>query len=105
MFVSFSFWYGLPSLLVAHIQIFDTQENSSLETLHINGEIPVSKLRGDDEKCTKLDLSQRGYQNADAIIVASLIKVRVAFFVFNLFQSGLGYPLPGSPPLFLFVPV
>ena len=67
--------FGLPLPPVAHIQISDTQANSSLQTLKINGEIPVSKLRGDDEKCTELLLSGKGYEDADAIIIASLLKV------------------------------
>ena len=54
-------------------------------TLYINGKIPVAKLRGDDEKCLELNLSE-GYDSTDAIIIASLLKVSCFF-------------LGGLPPL------
>ena len=49
-------------------------------TLYINGEIPVAKLRGDDEKCLELHLSNKGYYSTDAIIIASLLKVSCFFW-------------------------
>ena len=83
---------------VAHIQIFDTQANSSLQTLYINGEIPVSKLRGDDEKCTELLLSGKGYEDADAIIIASLLKVLFCFLFFLEWATPI--PSPVAHPYF-----
>ena len=49
------------------------KENNSLTTLYINAEIPVGKFR--DEKTTELDLSSKGYKDADAIVIAELLKV------------------------------
>jgi hypothetical protein len=50
------------------------QGNLSLRSITINGEIPVAQLR--DGQTTTLDLSNRRYEVADAIIVASMLKVK-----------------------------
>ena len=57
-----------------------TQENKTLQTLYINGEIPVAKLRGDDKKCTELNLRKKGYHNQDALVIAVLLAVRALLF-------------------------
>ena len=49
--------------------------NKTIKTVILNGEIPVDKLRGDDEKCTELDLSHKNYQDADVIIISALLVV------------------------------
>jgi hypothetical protein len=41
--------------------------------LTVNGKIPVASFR--DEKVTELDLENKGYEAADGIIIASLLKV------------------------------
>ena len=52
------------------------QINKTIKTIRIKDtDIPVDKLRGDDEKCTELDLSSKGYEDADAIIIAALLTV------------------------------
>jgi Leucine-rich repeat (LRR) protein len=64
-------------------------ENTTLKTLIINGEIPVSQLRGDDEKCTELDLNNKGYEDADAIIIASLLKVNQTLRELDLMENDI----------------
>ena len=58
------------------------QTNKTLQTLKINGEIPVHQFR--DGTTTQLDLSSRGYKVEDAIVIASLLQVLIHFFFCSL---------------------
>ncbi len=61
------------NLLLTHTNTH-TKANASMQSITINGEIPVAKLR--DGQTAMLDLSSRNYKDADVIIIASLLKVR-----------------------------
>ena len=49
------------------------QENKTLQTIVINGEIPVGKFR--DKSVTELNLNSKGFKPADTVIVSSLLGV------------------------------
>ena len=76
-FVSFS-----CAVTPTPVTTYHTQDNKTLLV------IPVAKLRGDDEKCTELDLKSKGYKNEDAVVIAALLAVRVLLF--------FSYPPPGN---------
>jgi hypothetical protein len=80
---SFVFLCGYPPHLSASVTTTSatrhTQVNKTLQTLPINGAIPIAKLRG-DEMCTELSLQRSGYKDPDAIVIAALLAVRALLF-------------------------
>lgn len=66
----------------SHALVEALKINRTLTTLIVNGEIPISIFR--DKKTQDLNLSYKGYSDADAIVIASLIQKNTTLLTLDL---------------------
>ena len=59
--------------------------------------IPVKALLENDEKTTKLDLSESGCGDTEALVLAECLKVVDLFIFFGMFRVSLVTAPPGNP--------